>query len=217
MTALFYVDPRPPHDPATCRREPCGRCRESGVPSPPRPVDHDVKRTRRPVARRELDLGRRAEQVGQRLEAEGQAAAQHFYEWEREERQAAGSRGGGYGGAAPEDAIREYRDDRAAARLRRRWLGVQARLDAALGELEGLLDQAKTEQRPLDKHRTPAQVEADGWCGAHWHATKALVPVTLRPTGEPYYKGRCRFCGSWPDGDPPADVLRTRSQQAAAS
>lgn len=218
MSALFHLDPRPPHDPETCQREPCGRCRESGDPRPPRPVDHDVKRTKRPTARRELDLGRRTEEIGRRLEAEGQAASQHFYEWEREERIAAdSSRGGGDGGAAPEDAMRERRERRAASRLRLRWLGAQARLDSVLAELEGLMDQAKTSQRPLDKHRTPAQVEADGFCGAHWHAAGVLVAVTLRPSGEPYYRGRCRFCGSWPGGDPPADVLRTRSKHAAAS
>lgn len=215
---LYEIDRRPPHDPATCTREPCGRCKSSPVPAPPKPVDHDVQRRKRPIGRREVNLGRFANLIGDRLEAEGLAVSQHFSEWEREERIANDStRGGGIGGGEPQDTVRERKDDRAASRLRGQWLRAQVRLDSVLAELGWLMDQAKADHRPLDKHRTPAQVEADGWCGSCWKSVKALVAVTLRPSGEPYYKGRCRFCGSWPGGDPPADVLRTRQSQRAAS
>jgi hypothetical protein len=163
------------------------------------------------VSRRELDLGRLAEKIGRRLETEGQATSQHFYEWQRQERIANDSnRGGGSGGAEPADAIRERRDDRAASSLRRRWLNAQVRLDAVLAEMGWLMDQARSDARPLDKHRTPAQVEADGWCGNCWKHAGQLVPIAIRPSGEPYYKGRCRGCGSWPEGDPPAEVVQQR-------
>lgn len=166
------------------------------------------------MSKRELDLGRLAQKVGRRIEDEGQAVSQLFYEWQRDEKMpdSDSSRGGGSGGASTAERLREQKEDRDASRLRRRWLQAQVRLDAVLSEMGWLMDQAKTEQQhrqQLDKHRTPAQVEADGWCGNHFARIGELVPITLRPTGEPWYKGRCRRCGSWPDGDPPAEVLRT--------
>jgi hypothetical protein len=162
------------------------------------------------MSKRELDLGRLAQKVGRRIEDEGQATSQRFHDWKRTEQIAADSTRGGGG-------VEQDRSDREASRLAAEWMRVRVQLQDALQRAAWLMDQAKAEHRQLDKHRTPAQVEADGWCGAHWHAVKALVPITLRSSGEPYYKGRCRFCGSWPGGDPPADVLRTRQAQRAAS
>jgi hypothetical protein len=169
------------------------------------------------MSKRELDLGRLAQKVGRRIEDEGQATSQAFYEWERSEKMPSSdsSRGGGSGGAAPAERLRELKEDRDASRLRRKWLGAQVRLEAVLAEMGWLMDQAKREHLSLDKHRTPAQVEADGWCGSHWKSIGELVPVSLRPTGEPYYRGRCLFCGRWPGGDPPVDVLKARESGKA--
>lgn len=204
------------HNAETCTREFCGRCKGSGEPSPPKPVDHDAAVKRRPMSRRELDLGRRTQSVGRRIEDEGRAASQHFAEWEREARiEGDSTRGGGYGTATGDDTLRDQADQRQVSAYRARWLKVQVRLDAVLAEAEWLLDQAKTEHRALDRHRTPAQVEAEGWCGSCWKSTGQLVPVTERPSGEPYYRGRCRFCGSWPGGDPPKDVLEQRNSGKA--
>jgi hypothetical protein len=166
------------------------------------------------MSKRELDLGRLAQKVGRRIEDEGQAVSQRFYEWERADRMPSGdsSRGGGSGGAAPADQLQEQKDDRQAARLRRRWLQAQVRLESVLAEMGWLMDQAKAVSPQLEKHRTPAQVEADGWCGSHWRQIGELVPVAERPTGEPYYRGKCLFCGRWPGGDPPAEVLRARRE-----
>lgn len=36
----------PHHDPATCQREPCGRCRPKDKPRPPKPIDHQVAHQR---------------------------------------------------------------------------------------------------------------------------------------------------------------------------
>jgi hypothetical protein len=189
------------------------------------------------VSKREMDLGRLAQKVGRRLEDEGQATSQRLHDWKRTEQlpktrgscdgcdgfgwvgdekceQCGGTGdGGGFGNRDPKDS----KQDREASRLSSEWTSIRVQLEHLLKRAAWLMDQAKAEHRQLDKHRTPAQVEADGWCGAHWHAVKALVPITLRSSGEPYYKGRCRFCGSWPGGDPPADVLRTRQAQRAAS
>jgi hypothetical protein len=104
--------------------------------------------------------------------------------------------------------LAERQQIRQASRLSAEWTLVRRQLEALAARAAWLMDQAKADKRPLDKHRTPAQVEADGWCGSHWRIGE-LVPITLRPSGEPFYRGRCRRCGSWPEGDPPVDVLTT--------
>lgn len=212
------------HDPATCERAVCRKCRGSGEPNPPKPVDHDVQRPRKPQGRRELDLGRLAQKVGRRIEDEGQKTSQLFYEWERVKRvrqappacpvcDGKGCRdcnGTGDARQAVDGALKQQRDDRLASQLRREWLNVRVQMEALCNRADWLMDQAQVLAASLEKHRTPAQVEADGWCGNCWARGGALVPISLRPTGEPYYKGRCRACGSWPEGDPPADVVKQR-------
>lgn len=165
--------------------------------------------------KREVDLGRRGQKVMARVENEGQAASQHFYEWEKPGRLPSDeSRGGGNGGTTSGSRLEDQREDRRTSQLRRRWTAVKARLEADFAEVEWLLNEAQTQARNAanEKHRTPAQVEAEGWCGNHWKHLGELVPVTLRPSGEPWYRGRCRFCGAWPEGDPPRDVLETRAK-----
>lgn len=182
---------------------------------------------------RELDLGRLMQSVGKRLAEEGQATSQRLHDWKRIERIPAGR--GNCGGCGGEGYVYEGIEqvqcddckgtgdgagsggpggdtlqDRQASRMLAEWARVRLQLEQLSNRACFLMDQAKADHAPLDKHRTPAQVEADGWCGAHWRQIGELVPVSLRPTGEPYYKGRCLFCGRWPEGDPPADVLRQR-------
>lgn len=216
------------HNPATCRRDPCGKCRGSGEPNPPKPIDHQVQKPRAPRGRRELDLGRLLQQVGRRVEDEGQAASQHFYEWEREAKipptppacpvcDGAGCRDcNGTGDARPasDGALKQRQEAEAASRLRDEWRKVRVQIEALANRADWLLDQARVlATGGLDKHRTPAQVEADGWCGNCWARGGFLVPISLRPTGEPYYKGRCRPCGQWPGGNPPKEVVEARNSK----
>lgn len=147
------------------------------------------------------------QKIGRRVEDDGQATSQRLHDWRRTERLETDSTRGG-GGASID--LRDRQMDRQASRMHAEWLRIRQQLDYLCDRAGWLMDQAKAEVRPLDKHRTPAQVEAEGWCGNHWRQIGELVPVSLRPSGEPYYRGRCRFCGSWPEGDPPAEVLRTR-------
>lgn len=224
----------PLHDPASCERPVCRKCQPQGVPQPPKPVDHDVRVARKPQGRRELDLGRLVQQVGRRLEREGQAAALHFAEWEREGKipptppacALCDGRGcedcHGTGDAPPafDSRVRQQKEIRAASELRGRFLKAQVRLGSVLVEIERLLDQATIESKSLDRHRTPAQVEVDGFCGNCWAKAGVLVEVTLRPSGEPWYRGRCRGCGSYrgENGvEAPADVvgLRLRGREPA--
>lgn len=214
----------PLHDPTTCTREVCGKCRASGQANPPKPVDHKVQKRTPPRGKREIDLGRLLQKLGRRIEDEGQTTSQSVYEWERVTRirnappscpvcDGKGCRdcnGTGDARHALDDTLKQHKEDRAASELRSEWWKVRLQLEALCNRADWLMDQARSHSGSLEKHRTPAQVEADGWCGSCWKSTGELVPITMRPSGEPYYRGRCRFCGSWPGGDPPRDVLEKR-------
>jgi hypothetical protein len=160
------------------------------------------------VSKREIDLGRLAQQVGRRIEDEGQATSQRLHDWKRTEQIPADSTRGGGGGNGFQ--MQDRQQDRLAGSMSAEWLALRLQLDHTLRRMDWMMDQAKANHMPLDKHRTAAQVEADGNCGSCWKSLGEIVPVTERPSGEPYYRGRCRFCGSWPGGDPPKDVLETR-------
>lgn len=182
---------------------------------------------------RELDLGRTLQQVGRRITEEGQTVSQRFHDWKRVEKLPVGR------GSCPDCAGEGYRyngtqvmcdmckgtgdynpggngrgdgqQDQQAARLAVEWTKVRLQLEHYATRAEWLMDQAKgTADKALRRDWTPAQAEAEGWCGHCFKVAGALVPITLRPSGEPYYRGRCRFDGAWPGGDPPADVVKAR-------
>jgi hypothetical protein len=158
---------------------------------------------------RERDLGNLALEVGGMLVADGHDASQVFHDWKRiEQIEADSNRGGGNGGAVFDEVDRA--GDRKAAKRSREWLEVRVQLQHHLDRAKALMDEAKRQKVVLaDKHRTPAQVEADGWCGHHWRLIGTLEAVTLRPTGEPFYRGKCRWCG---DNNPDAEMLRARHE-----
>lgn len=177
--------------------------------------------------KREIDLGRDLQAMGRRMVEEGQTTSQRLHDWKRVARIPRSGNtcpdcdgdgkidgqpctlcgGSGNGGRVEGQDRTDRQQDQQAARMSAEWAQVRRQLEALTARAVWLMDQAKANHRPLDKHRTPAQVEADGWCGNHWGRIGELVPITCRPSGEPYYKGLCRACGSWPDGLPPAEVL----------
>jgi hypothetical protein len=157
---------------------------------------------------REQELGRLLQEVGRRMEDRGQQTSQRFHDWKRiEQIESDSTRGGG----GVEGDVAEKRADRQAARLHKRW--TKARLEAlrAVQELDSLISAAEAPVTVAEKHRTAAQVEADGWCGHCWRMAAALVPIGTRPSGEPWYRGRCRDCGR--DKDPPLEVVLSRVQR----
>lgn len=156
---------------------------------------------------RERDLGRQLRHLGERLEDEGQATSQRFHDWRRTERlEADSSRGGGHGGATFDP--RDRQQDRHAGRMFAEWATIRGQLDQLTARANWLMDQAKAAGTSRTKDWTPAQAEAEGWCGSCWRLGKQ-VPVQCRPTGEPYVRGRCRFCRGWPNHLPALDDLRT--------
>lgn len=200
------------HDPTACTRIPCGKCAKRREANPPNPVDHNVA-ARRKASGREVALGRLLQELGRRIEAEGETAGERFAQWQRtREIPRDSNRGGGNGGVVYEDARIDRREDQYAAALRDRWLRCNTKLLALAGEAEWLLDAAKV-TKALGKDRSAAQAAADGWCISCFRDDQHLTPIGLRPTGEPYYRDRCRGCGEWRAStgeDPPLEVLRTR-------
>lgn len=157
---------------------------------------------------RERDLGIAMQALGRRMVDEGQSTSQRFHDWKRIDTPPANStRGGGSGGVHFD--IADRRDDRHAARLAAEWTAVRQQIERLTARADWLMDQAKgVADRLARKDWTPAQAEAAGWCGSHWRIGEE-VPISLRPSGGPWYAGRCRRCGSWPEGDPPIEVLTT--------
>lgn len=181
---------------------------------------------------REQDLGKSLQATGRRIVTEGQATSQRFHDWKRVEKIPAGR--GNCGECAGEGFVYADADqvqcdqcngtgdipgtggrrtdtlqDRQASRLAAEWTSTRRQLERLTARADWLMDQARgVADRLARKDWTPAQAEAGGWCGSHWRIGEE-VPITLRPTGEPWYAGRCRRCGSWPEGDPPREVLET--------
>lgn len=55
----------------------------------------------------------------------------------------------------------------------------------------------------------------DDWCRSCWRDNQHHSPVTLRPTGQPFYAGLCRWCGDFEAAHkrrPSIEILRTRHQ-----
>lgn len=71
-------------------------------------------------------------------------------------------------------------------------------------------------QRAVPRHTPKADIETpDDWCRSCHRNNQHHTPVSLRPTGEAYYVGLCRWCGDFRKAhkyDVPLEVLRVRHQ-----
>lgn len=145
---------------------------------------------------RELDLGRLLEKVGKRIQEEGQTASQKFHDWKRvEQLEVDSTRGGGLG-----DAPVDMAADRRAAKMAADWLHVRVQLQALAVRAAHLMDEAKGAKITTDGIRPP------GWCRSHWQIGEQ-VPVSVRTTGEPYYRELCKWCG---DNKPTIEDLKRK-------
>lgn len=112
-----------------------------------------------------------------------------------------------------EEDEENYRMDAAAARYEAELAKITARMISDGERLRTIMSIANPSppKNLATRDMLVAQVEADGWCGSCWRDDQHLTPVAERPNGQPYYRGRCRFCGEWKANtreDPPLDVLR---------
>lgn len=67
---------------------------------------------------------------------------------------------------------------------------------------------------PEDIEATPGKE----WCRSCWKDRKYCEPITMRPDGQPYYRGLCRWCGAFASREgfePPTDlvVLKHRGER----
>ncbi len=104
--------------------------------------------------------------------------------------------------------------DRQAAKLHKEWLDLQVRMVALLNKANHLIDTANAVDVPSVRDWTPAQAEAEGWCGSCWRIN-VNEPIPKRDTGEPWYRGRCLWCARWKDEngesvDPPLHALKEK-------
>lgn len=84
--SVFQTDIRPPHDPATCTRVPCGRCRPHESPQPPAilPNPHDAAPPPRPSIPKHLDplaLAAELEQTAKALRESGEKTWLRIHDW----------------------------------------------------------------------------------------------------------------------------------------
>jgi hypothetical protein len=207
------------HDPATCTRQPCGRCADRGQPSTPKTVNHRVRKHRPSepsiagVTPTKLHL--LLTDLAKTVDRHGTTTWRHVDDWRKEQRISTDStRGGGNGSGASKDQLDERRADHAAAVL-------YDRLEAAIERLADDLitvGHIITEAIPIaiakaKPQQLAAQAAADGWCRSCFRDDQHLEPITTRPDGTPYHRDLCRWCGTWQaehDQLPPVDILAQR-------
>lgn len=128
------------------------------------------------------------------------------------------------GSRLPEDRERELAEDRRAGRYAQEVRDLAAKTlrsltltppvvsKASVSRLRFLLAVAEQRRPRQLKSReiTAAQVAADGWCRSCYRVG-VFEPISLRPTGEPYYRDLCRWCGQNRNGleQPSIDMVRT--------
>ena len=83
---IIETDIRPPHNPETCTRVPCGRCRPHEAPKPPviLPNPHDAAPPAGPYIPKHLDplaLADELEQTAQALRKSGAKTWQRIHDW----------------------------------------------------------------------------------------------------------------------------------------
>jgi hypothetical protein len=117
---------------------------------------------------------------------------------------ARGERGGGLVDAETDERIDDRREDAAAARYKPELAALTKRLEADLARLTRIHQICNPEPAKslATRDMQVAQVEADGWCGHCWSDDQFLEPIALRPSvapipSRPYYRGLCRWCGSF--------------------
>jgi hypothetical protein len=129
-----------------------------------------------------------------------------------------GERGGGLVDAEDDQRIDDRREDAAAARYKPELEALTRRIDADVARLQRIIAICNPDPPTTlrDKDRLRSQLEADGWCGSCHRNDQTCVPIALRPAkapapSAPYYKGLCRFCGSFKASHgvlPPVVILR---------
>ncbi len=162
-----------------------------------------------------VQLATELRRVADLIAKDGPAAWRNAADWTRPgQPPSRGERGGGHGDDEPDDRVAERRDDARAAKMLRR---MQTDAAEALVRLNSLVHRIEECARPGKVHlaareKQSTQVALDGWCKSCFRAG-GMVPIATRPTGEPYFRDRCRSCGAHhaeTGEDPPLEHVRAR-------
>lgn len=62
-----------------------------------------------------------------------------------------------------------------------------------VAEIEQIVDLYPT--APVERAAVDDPGPGDEWCRCCWKDRKHCTPITLRPDGQPFYRGLCRWCG----------------------
>lgn len=154
--------------------------------------------------------------IADKVERDGPAAWKNAAEWTRPgQPPTRGERGGGIEeGVCSDDRAAERRDDARASKMLKR---MQSDAAEAIARLTSLLNRIEECAKPgsnnlATREKQATQIAADGWCVSCWRAG-GLVEIATRPTGEAYYRDRCRTCGTHraeTGEDPPLEHVRAR-------
>lgn len=201
----------PQHDPASCTREPCSRCRPKSKPRTPPPIDRQV-RGPVPLAKiRTVDPDMLTDALTEALRTWrplGASTIDRFAAWQQPRLPDTGERGGGDGGTAAIDTIKDRIENSQANRYAHELDQLTSRLCSDLARLTTLVQIAHPGQPRVLRHSdmTATQLIADGWCPSCYRDDQYLEPVA-----EGRYRDRCRRCGEHRAAtgkDPSLDDLR---------
>lgn len=216
MSTFHPYTPDDLHDPATCKRDACGRCRpKEGAPPaiPPNPHDAEEPSPRPgPLTLVPSDtLVKLLEETLDCHRRRGQETWNRSYAWIRSHNPPLPlhlQHGGGFEGEARSDeSIENGHLDYIAGQYHGELADLTARLVADLNRLrkiEEVCTPGKVREPPVQA----ADIAGEGWCSSCYRDAG-----WLEPEHEGRYRGLCRFCGEWraANGEiPPAGLVRWR-------
>lgn len=205
------------HDPSTCTRVPCGRCKPQEAPNVPPPIDYDIATPTDQQIRSVSAQAVRWRDAADLWAREGAQMLAVSAAWEKPRDDLLRPSDG-----ADEDQDqkrREARSDRdrndavrdaQASTYRDELARILKRVDADLGRLERLHEILCPDQpeRLRNRDLLAVQVAADGWC-VSCHRDNAYC--------EPVWKDRsrdgCQWCTKWRQSEgqwPPVALVRWR-------
>lgn len=208
----------PKHDPASCRREPCGKCADRGQASTPPAVDQQPRTPEPPRAQVQgVPIDKLADllrTVADRIDDQG-TTWKRLHSWQTAPHLGGDERGGGDGGTSDN---RDQLEDRRVARYFAEYVDLLTGLLAPLRRLDRLHDLAQVEDRTVHRTRSgdldpmlAAEAAAAGWCASCWRYEQTCHPREKDPEGHYYDRQHCRRCARFRNEHgitPPVELLR---------